>query len=131
MKLFLLQLYVQAVDGGRFRSTSTATITVNVNRNQFPPVWINSPSNTYPYSASISYRNTFPAEVMQVLAVDNRDVFNIVSYRFSTDSLTAKYFRIENDGRVFLQDSLQNAEVSTRTQFVVSFKTIGMSSFNS
>lgn len=120
-----LQVFVQVVDGGGRRSTATGQININVLSNETPPRFIDYEdfpiTFPFPYSTTISYTINVPAtRVIAVRAVDS-DAFSVVRYKLRTDALTERYFTIDPvTGVINLVDSLQNGEVSSRTQFNVS-----------
>lgn len=120
-----LQVFVQVVDGGGRRSTATGQININVLSNETPPRFIDYEdfpiTFPFPYSTTISYTINVPAtRVIAVRAIDS-DAFSVVRYKLRTDALTERYFDIDPvTGVINLVDSLQNAEVSSRTQFNVS-----------
>jgi hypothetical protein len=106
------------VDGGGRRSQFTAIITVIVRRNEFPPIFVSSATNQYPYAETIEYTRLGGSTVVDVDAVDNRDTFNIVRYRLN--SAYSQYFSINIDtGVIILTGDLSDTAVSSVTQFSV------------
>ncbi|XP_035826841.1 protocadherin Fat 4, partial [Aplysia californica] len=113
------QLTVQAVDQGvpaPLIASPSAQVNITVIRNQFSPVFQNTP-----YQRTVLQGSNVGTSVFQVTATDDdlREPYNRVTYSIVTDETGSNFFSINPDtGVIFLQASIFNDVSSSYRVFV-------------